>query len=126
MRERACNSRAHRRMNRGFFQPLSPQEREGGGIIAAAGEDSDASLDDDVVTPKPGIETPTIAEGVLAMDVSPIKRPTVCSDSAAMEDIPPNMWLDYATQEPHMKSHGMKLMIDTGWGITKKIQSKIE
>jgi hypothetical protein len=29
-RERACNSRANRRMNRGFFRPLSDEERDRG------------------------------------------------------------------------------------------------
>ena len=29
--ESVCNSRAHRRMNRGFFQTLTPKERKQGG-----------------------------------------------------------------------------------------------
>jgi hypothetical protein len=86
-RERACNSRAHRRMNRGFFQPLTAQERESGDIVAAAREDGDASPDDDVLSVEAGVLTPTIVEAVHTTDVSPIKGPTMCPDSAANEDI---------------------------------------
>ena len=49
MRERACNSRAHCRMNRGFFQPLTPEERECGWIIPT-GAGGDDPRDDNVKT----------------------------------------------------------------------------
>ena len=80
-RERACNSRAHRRMNRGFFRPLTPEERERG-VVAAAGEGGDTPLDSD----ESGPGRPLVADGACAMDVSPIKQPCSCDDSAAMED----------------------------------------
>ena len=73
-RERACNSRSNRRMNRGFFRPLTPEERERGGI-ASAGEGGDVPQDSD----EPGPGRPVIADGACAIGCA-------CDDSTAMKD----------------------------------------
>jgi hypothetical protein len=110
-RERACNSRAHRRMNRGFFQPLTAEERERGCIVATGvvsrgddplendGEMATTSEDgDDRLAPmgEPWPGSTVIAEGV-RMDVSPIEQPSACDDVTAMEHDEAVQTSSYAT-----------------------------
>ncbi|KAL3765627.1 hypothetical protein ACHAW5_008284 [Stephanodiscus triporus] len=106
-RERACNSRAHRRMNRGFFQPLTAEERERGCIVVSRGDDplenggemaTTGEDGDDRLAPmgEPGPGSTVIAEGV-RMDVSPIEKPSACHDDTAMEHDEAVQTSSYAT-----------------------------
>lgn len=94
-RDRAgLNSRAHRRINRGFFRPLTPKECEIGDnaccIVMAAQEQVDAmeSAEEEVGLPMKEVESgsgvASVANAIMEdnhggssrMDISPVKSPT--------------------------------------------------
>ena len=72
-RERAGNSRTHRRINRGFFRPLTPEECESGADVVATTGGNDSGREVKEVGPASPMKEEV--ESSTAMDISPIKPP---------------------------------------------------